>query len=108
MVATTVLPGVVDTLFEFHVPEIPASLLTWKGRDECLKRVFRYHRLPFMMYRTTLYEHYGPRGRVPAFVEEAIPLALEYFENFDPKLALLRARHHDDHEIAPFIGDVPT
>lgn len=81
--------------------------LFWKNRDNDLSKVIRYfdpnHRFEVMLYRTNLLVH---TRRVEAIIESLIPIAQECYEGFDPNLARLISRYHDDSELVAKRGDV--
>jgi 5'-deoxynucleotidase YfbR-like HD superfamily hydrolase len=84
----------------------PKKLL-WRNRDADLESLIRYydlnHRFEVMYYRTNLLVH---TRRVEAIIETLIPLAQECYEGFDPHLARLISRYHDDPELVAKRGDV--
>jgi hypothetical protein len=57
-----------------------------------------------MFYRTDLLLH---SRRVPAILERLLPVAVASIPGFNPELALILSKHHDDHELIPALGDVP-
>lgn len=81
--------------------------LVWKEREADLKKVLRFHdpkhRFEVMFYRTNLLVH---TQRVPLIIEELIPMAINHCTSFDPKLALLIGKHHDDPELVAKRGDM--
>lgn len=78
--------------------------LSWKNREEDLRKVPRYSDMSTIMYyRSTLLMH---TQRVEALLESSLPLACKAYPEFDAVKARLIARHHDDYELQPKIGDV--
>lgn len=75
----------------------------WKDRESDLRKVKRFHdpnhRFEVMYYRTNLWVH---TKRVEAMHASLIPLLQECYEGFNPKLALLISRYHDDLELTSF------
>ena len=79
------------------------NLLSWKKREENLSRIKRYHKFKVMFYRTNDLLH---SKRVLALLEMILPYILEFYPEFNVKLARLIALHHDNHEIIMKGGDI--
>lgn len=77
-------------------------LFSWVKRDEDLKKVKRYHNYQVMFYRTNLLIH---SWRVQGILQKLIPGAVATYPGFNPELALLISKFHDDYEMIS--GDVP-
>jgi len=73
----------------------------FKGREEALEKVIRYHPYKPMFYRTNLWMH---GHRLMWMIEELFPLIQTVFPNFDKKAAQHMALIHDDLEIV--MGDI--
>ena len=78
--------------------------LSWENREQDLKKMKRYGNFSVMFYRSNLHLH---SQRVGALLERIIPLAKKLYPDLDIKKARLIAKHHDDYELRPEIGDVP-
>lgn len=77
---------------------------SWENRDRDLERVIRYHTFKVMFYRTNLKLH---SERVQLIVKALLPEVLSFYPDFDAKKAILIAKHHDDFELIPELGDIP-
>lgn len=77
---------------------------SWAKRESDLEGVKRYHAMDVMFYRTNLLVH---SRRVPSILERLLPAATASIPGFNPELARLISKHHDDFELIPELGDVP-
>lgn len=75
---------------------------SWVNREDDLKKVERYHTLQVMFYRTNLLTH---SLRVQGILQKLIPEVMTVYPNFNPELAILISKFHDDQEMVN--GDVP-
>ena len=80
------------------------ELLSWKNREENLRKIKRYHKFKVMFYRTNNLLH---SQRVLYLLEEILPIVKSLYPDFDEKKARLIALHHDNHEIVLEGGDIP-
>ncbi|MFA6386253.1 MAG: YfbR-like 5'-deoxynucleotidase [Candidatus Paceibacterota bacterium] len=79
------------------------ELLSWRHREENLRKIERYHKFVVMFYRTNDLIH---SKRVGAMLEEILPYIIKLYPEFDVTLAKLIALHHDNHEIIMKGGDI--
>jgi hypothetical protein len=94
-----------------YLPPAPASApastsyLTWEKRPDDLAAVLRYAPMKVMYLRSNDALHVE---RVEALVQDPVilDLASELYPDLDRVLVQVQARHHDDPEIFPKLGDV--
>jgi len=76
---------------------------SWKNREQDLASVKRYHSRRVMFYRTNLAVH---SLRVQGILAMLLPGVFSTHPDFNPELARLISKFHDDPEMASKRGDV--
>jgi len=78
-------------------------VLSWKHREENLRKIKRYGKFAVMFYRTNDLIH---SQRVCSIVREVSPFIKSLYPDYAMKKAELIATHHDDHELVLKGGDI--